>query len=58
PVMDQIPLKYFLSAPAFIFVLVIFFYYCYLSVRECRRSRGRESTPLLAQISEQQFRVY
>ncbi|KAH8243108.1 hypothetical protein KR032_004695 [Drosophila birchii] len=57
-VIDQIPLKYFIFAPAFIFVLIIFFYYWYLSVRECRRSRGRESATLLGQISEEQLQVY
>ncbi|KAH8337279.1 hypothetical protein KR059_005132 [Drosophila kikkawai] len=55
---NNIPIKYFISAPAFIFVLFIFFYYWYLSVRECRRSRLRESTPLLGQLSEDQYQVY
>ncbi|XP_020813202.1 uncharacterized protein LOC110188018 [Drosophila serrata] len=57
-VMNQIPLKYIITAPACLFMLFIFFYYCYLSVRECRRSRGRESTSLLGQIGEEQIQVY
>ncbi|XP_041674870.1 uncharacterized protein LOC108116853 [Drosophila eugracilis] len=55
----QIHLSYFICGPAFLIMVFIYFYYWYLNVRECRRSRGRELSPSLAEdISVEQVQVY
>ncbi|XP_017113541.1 uncharacterized protein LOC108136727 [Drosophila elegans] len=56
---SQIHLSYFICGPVFIAMVFIYFYYCYLNVRECRRSRGREARfPSLDDISEERVEVY
>ncbi|KQS38819.1 uncharacterized protein LOC26526837 [Drosophila erecta] len=55
----QIHLFYFICGPVFIWMVFMYFYYCYLNVRECRRSRGREATPsLLDDICVEPLEVY
>ncbi|XP_017013405.2 uncharacterized protein [Drosophila takahashii] len=56
---SQIHLSYFICGPVFILMVFIYFYYWYLNVRECRRSRGRELPPSsLDDISEERLEVY
>ncbi|KMZ02793.1 uncharacterized protein LOC27206934 [Drosophila simulans] len=56
---SQIHLSYFICGPVFILMVFMYFYYWYLNVRECRRSRGREATPpLLDDISVERLEVY
>ncbi|EDW24823.1 GL23174 [Drosophila persimilis] len=47
---NQIGMVYLVGAPIFISLMLVHFYYCWLSVRECRRSRGRKS--LLSEAPE------
>ncbi|XP_017039771.1 uncharacterized protein LOC108087100 [Drosophila ficusphila] len=55
----QIYLSYFICGPVFAVMLFVYFYYCYLNVRECQRSRGREfTTPSLDDNSEERVQVY
>ncbi|XP_022211534.1 uncharacterized protein LOC111066895 [Drosophila obscura] len=52
---SQISMVYFVGAPIFISMLLVHFYYCWLSVRECRRSSVRNAylnTPLLSDAHE------
>ncbi|XP_034661718.1 uncharacterized protein LOC117897156 [Drosophila subobscura] len=44
---NQISMVYLVGAPIFISLLLIHFYYCWLSVRECHRSRVRGEHRLL-----------
>uniref|UniRef100_A0A6P4E4V8 Uncharacterized protein LOC108038072 n=1 Tax=Drosophila rhopaloa TaxID=1041015 RepID=A0A6P4E4V8_DRORH len=55
----QIHLSYFICGPVFIAMVFIYFYYCCLNVRECRRSRGRGTLLSVSDdISEERVEVY
>ncbi|KAH8383490.1 hypothetical protein KR009_008911 [Drosophila setifemur] len=53
----QLNLSYLICAPVFLILIIMCSYYCYLTVRECSRSRGREISPLLPN-NIQQEQVY